>query len=277
MGKRLKKSATKSLCPSATKFLSKSANKSPKRSATTLNTTFPPRKNTGSAKKSTSLTQLNTKQNTTNNATKSKSPSASPNTRRNVLTSRSNTVKLLTRRNVLTSRSNNVRPSTKPNTQRNRNATPPTPKNANLATTTRRNVNKSQLNLANTLMFPIKFPISNALTSMFPKRCLNKNAAPSLFLTAKMFQSNIATRNIRKSATKFPFMFPSRKSISPVTGQNTDITMTQSTANNLLNISTMYNDIYNVTIKNSEMNVHEKLGTISFLRVRLEPVSILGH
>jgi len=142
-------------------------------------------------------------------------------------------------------------------------------------------------------MFPIKFPISNALTSMFPKRCLNKNAAPSLFLTAKMFlknialltpfltakrfQSNIATRNIRKSATKFPFMFPSRKSISPVTGQNTGITMTQSTANYLLNISTMYNDIYNVTIKNSEMNVHEKLGTISFLRVRLEPVSILGH
>jgi len=53
--------------------------------------------------------------------------------------------------------------------------------------------------------------------------------------------------------------------------------MTQITANNLLNISTTYNDIYNVTIKNSEMNVQENLGTISFLRVRLEPVSILGH
>merc|ERR1712172_368543 len=227
----------------------------------------------------------------TNNATKSKSPSASPNTRRNVLTSRSKNAKLSTKPNM--KRSNNVRPSTKLNTQRNRNATLPTPKNANLATTTRRNVNKSHLNLANTLMFPIKFPISNALTSMFPKRCLNRNAALSLFLTVKMFlknialltpfltakrfQSNIATRNIRKSATKFPFMFPSRKSISPVTGQNTGITMTQSTANNLLNISTTYNDIYNVTIKNSEMNVQENLGTISFLRVRLEPVSILGH
>jgi len=42
---------------------------------------------------------------------------------------------------------------------------------------------------------------------------------------------------------------------------------------NLLNISTMYND----TIKNSKTNyVQEKTGTTSF-KVRLEPVSILGH
>merc|ERR1712029_849792 len=127
-----------------------------KNPATISITTHLVKQSTGNAKKRLNRTSTNTKQNMKRSANKLKYPNVLPSTLKSVNTRRSNIVKLLTNRNVNMNKSKNVKLSIKPPMKRNKNVTQLTLKNANPATTTKRNARKSLMNLANTSMFQNK-------------------------------------------------------------------------------------------------------------------------
>merc|ERR1712029_67359 len=130
MGRFRKRNAKNTPYPNVLKY--------PKRNAITSTIMNPKSKVIVNAKKSTSITSLNTKPNTRNLANKSRYPNARPNTRRNANTKPNKVVKPFTKRNAQLRKNKSVKPLTK--------------KNVNQLTIMKRSAPRSPKKLANMSM-----------------------------------------------------------------------------------------------------------------------------